>query len=190
MNSAPAAAPTALITDTEVAEMCLPMRSPSSTSLLEFLCERNEELRERIGALVAVLKVSQFVSQEQIELPELPKQSSEEGKGQGEGEEKSGFESDLAQMQSRLTQMETVEWGNTSPMHTGSDEADEVWEDTPADNLAAAPSTAARDDSVAAIVGVESKQGMPQGWSLAPESWKPTPFGCLNGRIPNLVLDL
>jgi hypothetical protein len=26
------------------------------------------------------------------------------------------------------------------------------------------------------------------GWNRAPSDWTPTPIGCLNGRVPNLVL--
>ncbi|KAI3483309.1 hypothetical protein L1887_53800 [Cichorium endivia] len=39
-------------------------------------------------------------------------------------------------------------------------------------------------------VNGSAASAMPQGWSAAPSSWKPTPFGCLNGRIPNLVLEI
>ncbi|KAJ1020102.1 hypothetical protein NDA16_004382 [Ustilago loliicola] len=88
-------APATLITDAEVAEMCLPMRSQSSTSLLEFLCERNDDLKERIGALVAVLKVSQFVSQQELEFPELPKTGKQSGEeGDEDDDEEGDYEED------------------------------------------------------------------------------------------------
>ncbi|SOV09021.1 uncharacterized protein UDID_03736 [Ustilago sp. UG-2017a] len=188
-NSASTAtsSPTMLITDRQVVEMCLPMQSPASTCLLEFLCERNEELKGRIGALVAVLKVSQFVAQEELELPELPDRKEGEGERQGE---KSGFEQELEKMQSRLKEMDGVGRANTCPLHTWTEEGEEMRQDAPpavdaGESTVEASKAAARMDR-----GGEKGLGMPKGWSMAPESWKATPFGCLNGRIPNLVLDI
>ncbi|SPO32196.1 uncharacterized protein UTRI_02753 [Ustilago trichophora] len=163
--------PTALTTDVEVAELCLPMRSHSSADLLEFLCERNVELKDRIGPLVAVLRVERFVSQTTSEEEVLHVAKS------NEEVEESGFEESLEVMQKRLEEMDSVEWAHAAAQ-TESQQRQRQEEESEVEPIAQAQ-------------GEDVGAGkMPCGWSMAGKEWKPTPFGCLNGTIPNLVLDL
>ncbi|EST05799.1 Las1-like protein [Kalmanozyma brasiliensis GHG001] len=155
---------TTLITDAEVAELCLPLRFPASTSILEFLCERNVELKTRIGPLVDVLKVSAFVTAT----------SSDDEDVQTPMQDESGFESQLEVMQRRLVEMEGLEWGENS-----GDSGQRSYDTAQNETIDAVEG--------AAMVDVAAKK-MPTGWSMAPADWKPTPFGCLSGKIPNLVV--
>ncbi|CDR99675.1 uncharacterized protein SPSC_01684 [Sporisorium scitamineum] len=176
MGNASTRAPTTLITDTEVAEMCLPFRSTGSVSMLEFLCERNLELRERMGPLVAVLKVSSFVAA-QGGLDEFEgAQRQEVGE---EEEDKSGFESQLEAMQKRLREMEAVALATQNGDEQGQDNGEE-------EGVEEVAATVADVDIAEETVGADAN--MPTGWYMASADWKPTPFGCLDGKIPNLVV--
>lgn len=168
-NSSAARTPTTLITDVEVSEMCLPLRSSSSTSILEFLCDRNSDLKARTEPLLSVLKLSASVTAADSDDDdgfETPKEA------EGEG---SGFESQLEVMQKRLDEMDAVKWGEAA-----------VEDETMAGDGEGAPdgvveSTTTDDDRGAA-------KKMPKGWAMVSAEWKPTPFGCLNGKIPDLVV--
>ena len=46
--------------------------------------------------------------------------------------------------------------------------------------------TVADVDIAEETVGADAN--MPTGWYMASADWKPTPFGCLDGKIPNLVV--
>ena len=189
-----ARAPTTLITDVEVAQLCLAMRLHTSASLLEFLCERNEGLRASIGALVAVLKVAEFMQQAQEIEEEAPstrekkiagtREAGERDRGGDEEEievevevgEVSGFESQLELMQKRLTEMDAVTWSAPPDGNKGSSEANVV---------------AAEEEGGSVGAGADGwASKMPTGWAWAGPEWKPTPLGCLNGKLPNLILDI
>ena len=163
-------APAALITDIEVAELCLPVRSPGSTSLLEFLCARNDELQQRIGPLVAVLQVQSLVQASEADLPTLP------GDAQA-----SGFEGSLEVMQRRLDEMNALpSLSVTAAPEKQQDEAEESERPIEVDSA----------ENVAGVERSSTASKMPVGWSMAPSDWKPTPLGCLRGTIPDLVLKL
>lgn len=149
----------ALISDTELAQMCLSLRSEGLTDVLEFLCERNEELHRKFGPLVAVLKVGSFMGGAgEIEAP-----SSDGG---------SGFETGLEEMQKRLDEMNSVDWSTRAEAESrGSEEV-------------------SASNGKGKEVEMDGDRRMPEGWSWAPQEWKPTPFGCLNGAIPQLVLEI
>ncbi|SPO25143.1 uncharacterized protein UTRI_02753_B [Ustilago trichophora] len=172
-NSSNVRPPTALTTEVEVAELCLPMRSHSSADLLEFLCERNVELKHRIGPLVAVLRVERFVSQTTTSEEEVSQFT--EG---GEELEESGFEGSLEVMQKRLEKMDSMQWAQAAAQTESQQQQQESRE---VHTIAQAQGEKAG--------GAEGGK-MPCGWSMAGKEWKPTPFGCLNGTIPNLLLDL
>jgi ribosomal biogenesis protein LAS1 len=142
-----------LVSDVEVAELCLPLQLPASTGLLDLIAERNHELGARIAPLIAVLRVSAFVTTTELDA----------NPGQGD------FTSELDVMQTRLDGMQTL-------FAVDERVADVSMDDT-------------RQTSTNHVNG-SAASAMPQGWSAAPSSWEPTPFGCLNGRIPNLVLEI
>lgn len=142
-----------LVSDVEVVELCLPLQLPASTGLLDMIAERNHELGARIAPLIAVLRVSAFVTTTELDA----------NPGQGD------FTSELDVMQTRLDGMQKL-------FAVDERVADVSMDDT-------------RQTSTNHVNG-SAASAMPQGWSAAPSSWKPTPFGCLNGRIPNLVLEI
>ncbi|TKY87763.1 hypothetical protein EX895_003344 [Sporisorium graminicola] len=184
-------APTALITDAEVVDMCLPFRSTGSVSLLEFLCERNAELKARIGPLVDVLKVSSFVTAHAgLESSEgALTEAAEEAKEEDEEGDESGFEAQLKAMQRRLVEMEAVTLAPSGTEEQGQDNGEEEADAAVALAASHVDTTAeacARDGATAAVTTTTTN--MPTGWSMAPADWKPTPFGCLDGKIPNLVV--
>ncbi|GAC98794.1 hypothetical protein PHSY_006389 [Pseudozyma hubeiensis SY62] len=167
--------PTTLIADTEVAQMCLAFRTSSSVSILDFLCQRNDELKAKFEPLVAVLKVADFVS-----AAAMDEDSSDDDVDmvRERDEDVSGFEMQLEAMQKRLRDMDALPRSEASRT--------EVVEDAQTVELAQAE-TAVEEEGSAAVVEVDQGQ-MPMGWSMAGADWRPTPFGCLDGRIPNLVV--
>lgn len=167
---------TTLITDAEVAEMCLPFKTSSSASVLEFLLARNAELKAKIGMLVEVIKVTSFVASAAAAMEvDSPGNDVETARG---NEEVSGFETQLEAMQRRLRDVEAL-----SRPGLGVSGADEEQGEP---NL---PSDRAGEADVSAAASGDADQPpMPMGWSTAGADWKPTPFGCLDGRIPNLVV--
>ncbi len=170
--------PTPLITEVELAELCLPYRSASSTAdLLEFLCERNEDLKQGVGPLLAVLKVPSFVAQAELE-------SASAAAAEGADMEASGFESYLDVMQERLRQMEEA-------FTQQQDSQDEV-EAQMGTQMEVDSGYAVKEKEPEERAQQQQSKKMPKGWTaLSAKDWKPTPFGCLNGKVPtNLVLDL
>lgn len=171
--------------------MCLPSRSTGSVSLLEFLCERNAELKARIGPLVDVLKVSSFVTAHAgLESSEgALTEAAEEAKEEDEEGDESGFEAQLKAMQRRLVEMEAVTLAPSGTEEQGQDNGEEEADAAVALAASHVDTTAeacARDGATAAVTTTTTN--MPTGWSMAPADWKPTPFGCLDGKIPNLVV--
>ncbi|SJX66027.1 uncharacterized protein SRS1_13468 [Sporisorium reilianum f. sp. reilianum] len=163
-NPAALRAPAPLLTDAELVQLCLPLRSPRSVSVLEFVCERSAEVKARIAPLVSVLRVSAFVAA-------YGGMEAFEGQNEGKEEDKSGFEMDLEVMRKRLGEVEAA----AAVVSRAAGEEQGVDQD-----MAAA--------GAAVDVVADGETNMPTGWSMAPADWKPTPFGCLAGKIPNLVV--
>lgn len=185
---------TALITDAEVAEMCLPMRAAASTDLLDFLGAKNAALGKRIRALVAVMKVASFVTQSSTGMDEDEQLPEFENKGE------SGFTEDLEVMQKRLDEYRALQLQQSNAMKPNPDAMEDAVADRTMGGTGTDGVTQVTSNDVAAttaaVVAEKQRAGkdagntLPIGWSLASNEWKPTPFGCLNGKIPNLVLDL
>ncbi|KAJ9478693.1 Protein LAS1 [Pseudozyma hubeiensis] len=174
-NSSTSRPPTTLIADTEVAQMCLAFRTSSSVSILDFLCQRNDQLKTKFEPLVAVLRVAGFVSAAAVgeDLSDDDVEMARE-----RDEDVSGFERQLEAMQERLRDMDALPRPEVS--------SEEVVEDAQTAEVVQAE-TAVEEEGSAAVVEVDHGQ-MPTGWSMAGADWRPTPFGCLDGRIPNLVV--
>lgn len=179
-NASTGRAPTTLITDTEVAEMCLPFRTLGSVSILDFLCERNSDLKARIGALVSVLKVSSFVATAANDLDSADDHVEAAMVGQEQVDEVSGFESQLQVMQKRLLDIEAL--AKPDAVSTARDIQAEC------EDGQVAASGSDIDTDAAAATSANADRLMPTGWFIARADWKPTPFGCLRGRIPDLVV--
>ena len=81
--------------------------------------------------------------------------------------EASGFESQLEVMQQRLVDVQALV--------VDAQQHEEA-------------ATAVKPSEGMVQIALSEQHNMPTGWRLADSSWKPTPFGCLDGKIPDLMV--
>ncbi|PWZ01607.1 Las1-domain-containing protein [Testicularia cyperi] len=161
-----------LVTEGDVVERCLLRHTSESNELLRFLCRRDSNLHERVGALLQVLETFDFLHKtDSLPFAEQIRGADVDEMGM------SGFEGQLDVMDTRLQQIRSLE---------------PVWAAQHQHQR-----THLRNDRVAMRVDKNAQRarsiagsGMPFGWSLAPKDWTPTPLGCLNGRTPDLYLEI
>lgn len=95
---------TRLVTEAEIAHRCFRNQTPALVPLLTLLCAQDPQLDERVGSLVQVLQIGQFVDHDSA-LPLQPAASQPQPQ----------FDTDLDEMHERLRQLQQLEQARAPP---------------------------------------------------------------------------
>jgi len=143
------------------------------------LCAKDEQLMERVKPLLelaesASTEVRQGKQEEQGEEGEGEAEAEAEGerdeeKGNGKIGPPSDMEKSILEMEKRLKELQDKHIPSTLQ-----------------------PLMPAQQGGLVKVMERNKLQmdvcEQLQGWQVAPQDWKPTPIGCLNGSVPNLLL--
>jgi hypothetical protein len=149
-----------------LARRCLTFPTSTSLAVARQLCAKDEQLLDRVKGLLemAESKASSGKDSEQRQEEQLISKEGVEAAAAASQVEQSVLEMELRLK--GLRERETI----PSPLLS---------------SMVSLPSTATTEYYKARQEDICRR--LP-GWHMAPDDWKPTPLGCLNGSVPDLIL--
>ncbi|UZJ51297.1 hypothetical protein CBS101457_000617 [Exobasidium rhododendri] len=143
----------------QLARRCLATPTATSLAVARQLCLKDEQLKERVRPLIDMAESKVAEPHQQIE----------NGNDQEKEEFSSNFEDSILDMERKLKELEDSTVQIRSIQSTQQDTR--------------------RQQRAIERHEVQMKVcEQVQGWQVAPDEWRPSPIGCLNGSVPNLIL--